>query len=78
MMKFKRILKRKVYPTWTSITRVKGYKAYIYYIPDCCYYHFQIDHDNNIVYMSLTEDIKFNNYDDCCLAVDKWIKSNKI
>jgi len=74
-MKFKRILKRKVYPTWVSITRwSKGYKAYIYYIPDIYYYHFQIDHDNNIIYASLNDNIKFNSFEECCLAAEKWIK----
>lgn len=74
-MKFKRILKRKVYPTWVSIARwAKGCKAYIYYMPDTYYYHFQIDRDNDIIYISLNEDIKFNSFEGCCLAAEKWIK----
>jgi len=73
-MKFKKILKRKVYPTWHSIRWTKGYKAYIYYMPDKYYYHFQIDYDNNIIYVSLSENIKFSSFEECCLAAEKWIK----
>ena len=74
-MKFKRILKRKVYPTWVSITRwSKGYKAYIYYIPDIYYYHFQIDYNGDIIYVSLNDNVKFNSFEECCLAAEKWIK----
>ena len=74
-MKFKRILKRKVYPTWVSITRwSKGYKAYIYYIPDIYYYHFQIDYNGDIIYVSLSDNVKFNSFEECCLAAEKWIK----
>ena len=74
-MKFKRVLKRKVYPTWHSIRWAKGYKAYIFYMPDTYYYHFQIDHDNNIIYISLNDGIIFNNFNECRLAAEKWIKN---
>jgi len=76
-MKFKRILKRKVYPTWVSTTRVKGCKAYILYIPSMDFYHFQIECDGDVVYISLTENVKFNSFEKCCLAAEEWIKNNR-
>jgi len=74
-MKFKKILKRKVYPTWTSTTRIKGYKVYIFYMPDMGYYHFQIDFDSNIIYISLNNNVKFDNFEECCISAEKWIKN---
>ena len=76
-MKFKKILKRKVYPTWVSTSRnIKGYKVYIFYISDLGYYHYQIDCDKDVYYISLTEGVKFNDFDECCLAAENWIKNN--
>ena len=76
-MKFKKILKRKVYPTWVSTSRnIKGYKIYIFYISDLGCYHYQIEHDNDIIYISLTNNIKFNSFDKCCLDAETWIKNN--
>ena len=76
-MKFKRILKRKVYPTWVSTARVKGCKAYIFYIPSMDLYHFQIECDQDVVYISLVEDVKFNEFEICCTTAEEWIK-NKV
>ena len=73
-MKFKRILKRNVYPTWTSSRCIKGYKVYIYYIPDIRCYHFQIDRNGDIVYISLNDNIRFDNFGECCLVAEKWVK----
>jgi len=75
-MKFKRMLKRKVYPTWVSTQRYKGCKAYVFYFPDLNYYHYQIDCDKDVYYISLTEVVKFNDFEDCCNAAEKWIKIN--
>ena len=75
-MKFKKILKRKVYPTWTNTQRIKGYKVYVFYMPDIGCYHFQIDYDSNIIYISLNDNIKFNSFEDCCLAAEQWIKKS--
>lgn len=76
-MKFKQILKRKVYPTWVSTRRFKGCKVFIYYITSMDVYHFQIDRENDIIFISLAEGIKFNNFEECCEAAEQWIK-NKI
>jgi len=43
-------------------------------MPDTYYYHFQIDHDNNIIYVSLSDNVKFNSFEGCCMAAEKWIK----
>ena len=75
-MKFKRILKRKVYPTWVNTQRYKGCKVYILYMPDLDYYHFQIDCDNDVYYISLTENVKFDSFDECCKTAENWIKNN--
>ena len=47
-------------------------------MPDTYYYHFQIDHDNSIIYASLNDNIKFNSFEGCCLAAQKWIKDLSI
>jgi len=44
-------------------------------MPDKYYYHFQIDRDNNIIYISLNNNIKFNSFEECCLTAEKWIKN---
>lgn len=74
-MKFKRILKRKVYPTWVSTTRTKGFKVYIFHMSSMNFYHFQIECDGDIVYISLTEGVKFSSFEECCLAAEEWIKN---
>jgi hypothetical protein len=72
-MKFKQILKRKVYPTWVSTRRIKGCKVFIYYMPREDFYHFQIDKESDIIFISLAEGIKFKTFDECCSAAEKWI-----
>ena len=72
-MKFKKILKRKFYPTWVSTTKVKGYKVYILYIPCIKYYHYQVINDNGNTFNSLDNNIKFDDFKECCLAAEKHI-----
>ena len=72
-MKFKRILKRKFYPTWVSTTKVKKYKVYILYIPCIKCYHYRIFHNNGNTFNSLDDDIKFNNFEACCMAAENYI-----
>jgi len=72
-MKFKRILKRKVYPTWVSTTKAKKCKVYILYIPSIDCYHYQIICDNGNTYNSLDDNNKFDNFKECCLAAEKFI-----
>jgi len=47
-------------------------------MPDTYYYHFQIDYNGDIVYMSLNDDIKFNSFGECCLVAEKWIKGSSV
>lgn len=74
ILKFKRVLKRKVYPTWVS-QRVKGYKVYIFQVPRFePYYHFQIVSDEDLHYSSLAEGFKYETFDEVCLEAENWIK----
>jgi len=75
-MKYRRMLKRKVYPTWVGTTRLKGCKICIFYLPDLRYYHYQIDCKDDVYYISLTYGIKFYNFEECCQAAENWIKNN--
>jgi len=72
-MKFRRMLKRKFYPTWVSTTKLKGCKAQVFYMPSKNYYHFQIE-DGDIYYMSITEGVIFDSFEECCMAAEQWIK----
>jgi len=74
-LKFKKILKRKIYPTWVSTTRHKGCRIYILYIPKEKWYHFRVlcDSGNRYTYNSLDENIKFNSFKDCCRAVERFM-----
>jgi hypothetical protein len=74
---FKQILKRKLYPTWVSI-KYKGCKAYVMQIPNTNTYHYQIICDDNQLYCSLDEDVKFDSFEDCCEAAEKWLIENRL
>ena len=75
-MRYKKMLKRKVYPTWISITKIKDCKVQILYIPSGDYYHFQIDYNSDVIYISLAENIKFDSFDECRDAAEDWIRNN--
>jgi hypothetical protein len=78
-MKFKRIIKRKVYPTWVSTKRLNGCLAYVFQVPrEKPYYHFQIVCENDVKYASLVDDIKFEKFEDVCEQAEKWIITNII
>jgi len=72
-MKFKKIKKRKYYTTWASAYKIKGYKAYIFKMPESELYHFHICSEGDIVFASINENIIFQNFEECCKAVKKWI-----
>jgi len=74
-MKFIKVKKRKFYPTWVSNRRIKGYKAYIFKFPDENIYHFYLIYENDIIFVSLDNDITFANFETCCKVVEAWIKS---
>ena len=74
-MKFIKVKKRKFYPTWVSNRRIKGYKAYVFMIPDLKLYHFHIIYENNIIYVSLEDDLKFSNFRTCCKVAEAFIKN---
>jgi len=44
-------------------------------MPDKYYYHFHIILNNDIIYVSLSDNVKFNSFEGCCLAAEKWVKS---
>ena len=50
---------------------------YIFYIPDISCYHFHIDYNGIIIYMSLSENIKFNSFEECCLVAEEWVRKFK-
>ena len=71
-MKFKKILKRKIYPAWVTIRRHKGCKVYIMQMNGL--YHFQVFCDDKDAY---SDKIQYLEFDDCCLAAKEWV-NNKI
>lgn len=76
-MKFKRVIKRRTYPTWVSAGRYKGCKISVMQIPGVDKYHFQIVSDNDIAYMCLSDSIQFDCFDECCMAAMVWIEKNR-
>lgn len=78
MIKFKKLKKRKFYPTWVSIKRCKGCKIFIMQMPDTKKYHFQIICDNCMIcHASLDDGVYFDSFEECKLAVEKWMKELK-
>lgn len=78
MLRFKRMLKRKVYPTWVS-QRVGNCKVYIFEVPtENSYFHFQVVCYDDIQYASLAHNEKFNCFNDACQRAAQWLYNNKI
>lgn len=75
-MEYKKVLKRKLYPTWISSTKIRGYKIHIFQMPIMEYYHYQIVFDNYIFYCSLDNGLKFDGFKECCESAEQYI--NKI
>jgi len=42
------------------------------------YYHFHIDYNGVIIYMSLNDDIKFNSFEECRLVAEEWIRKENM
>lgn len=75
-MKFKRIQKRKNYPTWVSVNKLRECKIYILYVPSEKYYHFQIICDIDLEYCSLNNGNTFNDFKECCRSAELWVRSH--
>jgi hypothetical protein len=72
-MKYRKILKRKTYPTWVSAWKLKGCKIYVLKVIDPGYYHYQIVCEDKTIYCSLDDGIKFDNFKRCCSDAESWI-----
>lgn len=79
-MNFRKMLRRQVYPTWISTTRLRGCKAYVKQTPNREYYFFEIVCYKDIQYTSLQDldpdKIRFISFEDACYAAEQWIRDN--
>lgn len=79
-MKYRRMLKRKIYATWVSLGRLRGCKIYIKRTLNGEYYFYQIVCENGAKYSSLESkdetSIRYTDFEECCKTAETWIKEN--
>jgi len=75
-MKFKQFKSRKYYCTWVSTRRIKNCRIFIYRSPILKLYHFVVEYCSIIIYTSLDDNLRFNNFELCSKSAELWIKTN--
>jgi hypothetical protein len=83
-MKFKEILKRQNYPTWSAKSKKKNCFLYVNQLDDI--FHFTIVCDyakcknencpRKVTYASLEHGQKYDNFEECCSEAEKWLNEN--
>lgn len=79
-MPYKKMLKRKVYPTWIRTKKLNGCKVYIKQTPNEEFYFFEVVCDQIKHYSSLQSHdeskIRFIDFDTAVIEAEAWIKEN--
>lgn len=75
-MKFKKMLKRKMYSTWIAHDKIKDCTIYIFKIPKEKEYHFQVVCHNGMQYASLDDTKPFKSFNEACEIAIECLKNN--
>jgi hypothetical protein len=74
IMQFKRVIRNKVYPTWTA--KHHDLRIHVNMLVVTEVFHFTVVKNGKTLYSSLDHNMFFTEFDETVQAVEQWVKIN--